>query len=160
VSIDDVADIDLLKEGLQIACLQLVIVSGEDRGETAIGVVLPPRLILTAFKGTQVLGEGEGVDLHLITSSPELGEDIGGEEPRIAVGDVGIEVMYSTQAIEKAFKSSDLLNLVKKEVVHRRIDHPLFDIRTKELGIQYILVLLIVEGMRMIWSSATPDAVK
>lgn len=86
------------------------------------------------------------MDLHLITSSPELGEDIGGEEPRVAVGDVDIEVMYSTQAIEKAFKPSHQLNLVKKEVVHRRIDHPLFDIQTKELGIQYILVLLIVKG--------------
>ena len=54
--------------------------------------------------------------------------------------------MYSTQAIEKAFKPSQQLNLVKKEVAHRRIDHPLFDIQTKELGIQYILVLLIVKG--------------
>ncbi len=60
MSICDVADIDLLKEGLQIACLQRISTSGEDQGETPKGVVLPPCLILIAFKGTQVLGKERG----------------------------------------------------------------------------------------------------
>ena len=121
VPLRDVGDVCLLEQGFQVGGLVLVAFHGERQGKPAIQQVVAPGALGRSVAPSEVLGERQGEDMHLVPAPAELRQHVGCEETGIAPGHVDVHIVKMEVVIQDGLEILQELHLVKKQVVHSAV---------------------------------------
>ena len=131
VPFDDVAKINLIKQGLQVLCLFLVALFHHHEGQAAVSIILLPSVPLVALVGVVKLLKRQGIDPDLIAAPAKFGQNIRGQHFRVAARHVHVNIIVLHQAEDHIHKADlilhalnvgvlngyDLLDLIEKHII-------------------------------------------
>ena len=85
--------------------------------ETPVGIILLPQFIDSFITPLAELAESERHDADLVAAAAEDGNDVVGEELRIAAGNVYIHVGAFVKTVDNLLEAVHFLNFVEEDVV-------------------------------------------
>ena len=129
-ALHDVFQIDLRNKRLQVLHLGGIIGSGEDEGHPAEEGEAVKGVVPVAAYRRVIFREAEGMHTDLVTSPPEFSQNIAGQHPGVAAGDVNIQVRERFQIVQRVIEGDPFavfvvgirnfirhLDLIHKEIV-------------------------------------------
>ena len=131
VPFDDVAKINLIKQGLQVLCLFLVALFHHHEGQAAVSIILLPSAPFVALVGVVKLLKRQGIDPDLIAAPAKFGQNIRGQHFRVAARHIHVNIIVFHQAEDHVHKADlilralnvgvlngyDLLDLVEEHII-------------------------------------------
>ncbi len=112
LALHDVLQIDLRNKRLQILHLGGIIGPGEDKGHPAEEGEAVKGVVLVAAHRRIIFREAEGMHADLVTSAPEFCQNIAGQHPGVAAGDVNIQIGERFQIVQRVIEGDPFAVLV------------------------------------------------
>ena len=110
--------------------------------KSAVNHIIIKGFILGAVICTEKLREGQGQHVNLIASAFKLGNNVAGQKFGIASGNKDVHIVLAKISVQHRLKATQLLNLVKQQIVHSFIRNTGINIVHKLSGVHFAIFFI------------------